>query len=220
MALVGFLFQLVVFYPLRDKPLLTVIIATIGVSIALQNLAQQVWGAYPLSMAPLIPIAPVRVAGLVILPYQIMVIAITGVLFVGQQLYFSRTRFGLMLQATSQDLDTARLMGIRVRRTIAATFILGAMLAGLAGILAAPLSYVSTSMGGPFLLKAFAAVVVGGFGSVPGAIVGGLFVGVVEILVAGYISSAYKDAVAFAIIMVTLYFFPQGFFGEKIGQRA
>jgi branched-chain amino acid transport system permease protein len=220
MAVVGFLFQLFVFYPLRDKPLLTVIIATIGVSIALQNLALHIWGAYPLSMAPLIPITPVRVAGLVILPYHILVVAITLVLFVCQQLYFSRTRFGLMLQATSQDLDTARLMGIRVRQTIAATFVLGTMLAGLAGMLAAPLSYVSTSMGGPFLLKAFAAVVIGGFGSIPGAIVGGLFVGVVEILVAGYISSAYKDAVAFGIIMVALYLFPQGFFGEKIGERA
>lgn len=220
MAVVGYLFQLVAYYPLRDKPLLTVIIATIGVGIALQNLALQIWGAYPLSVPPLIPITPVRMGGLVILPYQLLVLVITLLLVVGQQLFFGRTRFGLMLQATSQDMETARLMGIKVRRTIAATFMLGSMLAGLAGMLAAPLSYVSTDMGGLFLLKAFAAVVIGGFGSIPGAILGGLFVGVLEILVAGYLSSAYKDAVAFAVIMVVLYQFPQGFFGEKIAERA
>jgi branched-chain amino acid transport system permease protein len=220
MGLVGYLFQLVAYYPLRDKPLLTVIIATIGVSIALQNLAQVVWGAYPLRLPPLIPTDPVHVGGLMVLPYQLMVLAITFALVIGQHLFFSRTQFGRMMRATAQDREAALLMGIRVRHTIATTFVMSTMLAGLAGMLVGPLFYVSTDMGAMVLLKAFAATIIGGFGSIPGAILGGLFVGVAEILVAGYISSAYKDAVAFAILILVLYLFPQGFFGEQIAERA
>lgn len=220
MGVVGYLFQVVAYYPLRDKPLLTVIIATIGVSIALQNLAQVVWGAYPLRLPSLIPTEPVYVGELVILPYQLLVVAITLGLVIGQHLFFSRTRFGRMMQATAQDLEAARLMGIRVKHTIAMSFVMSTMLAGLAGMLIGPLFYVSTDMGGMVLLKAFSATVIGGFGSIPGAVLGGLFVGIAEILVAGYISSAYKDAVAFAILILVLYVLPQGFFGEKIAERA
>lgn len=220
MGVAGYLLQLVSYYPLRDKPLLTVIIATIGVGIALRNLALLVWGPNPFRLPSLVSEEPITVLGTVILPLHLFIVAVTGVLLLLQQLFFSRTIYGRMMRATAQDLETARIMGIRVRQTIATTFVLSAILAGVAGILLGPLFYVSIDMGLPVLLKAFSAVIIGGFGSIPGAIVGGLFLGVAEIFGAAYLSSQYKDAIAFGILILFLFAFPQGFFGEKIAEKA
>ena len=124
------------------------------------------------------------------------------------------------MQATSQDKDMARLLGIPVATMIALTFIYSAVIGGLAGILVAPILFVSIGMGSVIALKAFAATIIGGFGDVKGAIVGGVALGIVETLGAGYISVPYKDAFAFLVLFVFLLFRPQGIFGEKVSEKA
>ena len=114
----------------------------------------------------------------------------------------------------------ARLMGIRVARMIAITFAYSSIIGAVAGILIGPIFFVTKEMGGIFGLKAFCSTIVGGFGSIPGAILGGIFLGVVEVFAAYYISSAYRDAFAFIILILVLLFRPQGFFGEKIAEKA
>jgi branched-chain amino acid transport system permease protein len=124
------------------------------------------------------------------------------------------------MQATAQDKEMARLLGIRVAKMIAITFVYSSILGAAAGILVGPIFYVTKEMGAMLGLKAFCSTIVGGFGSVPGAILGGIFLGVVEVFAAYYISSAYRDAFAFILLILVLLFRPQGFFGEKIAEKA
>jgi branched-chain amino acid transport system permease protein len=219
MAVVGWVFQRVAYYPLRDKPFVAVIISTVGVGIALRNGALLAWGPNPLSFPSLVGSEPIRFADSSILPQHLFIIAVTLALLAAQYLFFTRTALGHQLQATAQDPETARLMGIPVGRMIGATFMLSAAMAGIAGLLLAPVFFVTTDMGGMVMLKAFVASIVGGFGSIPGAIVGALFVGVMETFVAAYVSSAYKDAFAFLILLLVLFIWPRGLFGEKISEK-
>jgi branched-chain amino acid transport system permease protein len=219
MAAIGWLFQRVAYYPLRNRPFAAVIISTVGVGIALRNGAQLIWGPNPLSFPGLFGAEPIRVAGTTILPQHLFIIAVTLLLLAAQYWFFTRTALGRQLQATAQDAEMARLMGIPVGRMIAATFMLSAAMAGVAGLLLAPVFFVTTDMGGMVMLKAFVASIIGGFGSIPGAIVGALFVGVMETFVAAYVSSAYKDAFAFLILILVLFVAPRGLFGEKISEK-
>jgi branched-chain amino acid transport system permease protein len=218
-SVLGWLFQQTTYYPLRNKPLLTGIIATIAVGIILRNLALTTIGAGPYQVESLVPTDPVRVVGLVILPHQVFIVVVTGAVLVALQLFFNRTNFGRMMRATAQDQEAARIIGVPVRRTIASTFMLSAVLAGVAGFLITPLFFASPEMGLPILLKAFAAAVIGGFGSLAGAVVAGLLLGVTEIFAAAYVSSEYQDAVAFALLILFLYVRPEGIFGERIRER-
>jgi branched-chain amino acid transport system permease protein len=219
MAVVGWLFQRVAYYPLRNRPFAAVIISTVGVSIALRNAAQIIWGPNPLSFPGPFGAEPLRIAGTSVLPQHLFIIVVTLLLLAAQYWFFTRTALGRQLQATAQDAEMARLMGIPVGRMIGATFMLSAAMAGVAGLLLAPVFFVTTDMGGMVMLKAFVASIIGGFGSIPGAIVGALFVGVMETFVAAYVSSAYKDAFAFLILLLVLFVAPRGLFGEKISEK-
>jgi branched-chain amino acid transport system permease protein len=137
-----------------------------------------------------------------------------------QFFFFERTFIGKKLQAVSQDKEMAALLGISVGGMIMVTFIYSATLGGLAGVLVAPILFVSVGMGSSIALKAFAASIIGGFGDVTGAIVGGLALGVIETFGAAYISVPYKDAFAFLALFVFLLFRPQGIFGERIAEKA
>ena len=147
-------------------------------------------------------------------------IVVTVLVFLLQALFFTGTRLGRRLRATAEDQETARLMGVKVGTMIALTFSLSAALAALAGALVAPVIFVSPDLGLFIILKAFIAIVIGGFGSIAGTLVGGVFLGVIEVLTAAYVSSAYKDVVAFALLVVVLLVLPHGFFGERAGERA
>lgn len=125
-----------------------------------------------------------------------------------------------MMQATAQDKEMARLLGIRTSRMIALTFMLSSALAAIAGLLVGPIFYVTKEMGGTLGLKAFCATIIGGFGSVPGAILGGVFIGVIEVFSAYYISSGFREGFAFVVLILFLVVRPQGFFGEKIAEKA
>ena len=220
MGVFGIVFQRIVYYPLRHRTFLPVIIATIGVSLFLRNGAQLVFGAEPLLMQRPTPPDVLKLAGVFVDPQYIVIIVATLALLVFQYFFFEKTTLGKRMQATAQDKEMARLLGIRVARMIAITFIYASILGAAAGILIGPIFYVTKEMGAMLGLKAFCATIVGGFGNVPGAILGGIFLGVVEVFAAYYISSAYRDAFAFVLLILVLLFRPQGFFGEKIAEKA
>jgi branched-chain amino acid transport system permease protein len=220
MVVFGYVFNLVTYYPLRGQSFLPVAISTLAAGILLRNLATIIWGPLPLSMSGIFGSDIWKVGDLNILPQHVVILVVTLTLLVLQYFLFSHTRYGRMMRAAAQDQEAAKLMGIRVDVVIGLTFVYAAFLGGVGGLLLAPVFFVTTGMGFSVVMKAFAASIVGGFGSLPGAVVGGLFVGLVEILGATYISSAFKDAIAFLLLIVVLLVRPQGLFGEPISEKA
>jgi branched-chain amino acid transport system permease protein len=219
MAVVGFVYQLLLFYPLRNRPHLSFVIATIGIGIAMRNAALLIWGPNPLKVRSFIQ-GNVRFGGVAMAPEHLFIVGATAVVLALQYFLFFHTDTGRRLRATAQNPEMAQLLGIRLELMIAVTFVLAAVLAGVAAILVAPIFLIDIDLGVNVILKAFVAVIIGGFGSVPGAVVGGLVVGVLEILVAVHISSTYRDAITFAVFILFLLARPQGLFGEKVAERA
>jgi len=215
----GLAFNRLIYHPLRNRSFVPVIIATIGVSLFLKNTALVLFGADPRKVEPLIN-GVVNIFGTRVNAQYLIIIGVTVVLLILQYLVFDRTMVGKQLQATAQNREMASLLGVRTHVMIAGTFAYSAVLGAVAGILVAPLFGVTTEIGTLIALKAFAATVIGGFGSIPGAVAGAIFLGLVEIFGAAYISADYKDAFAFVILIAVLILRPQGFFGEKIGQKA
>jgi branched-chain amino acid transport system permease protein len=216
----GLLFTRVAYYPLRDRGWMPVVIATIGVSIFLRNLAQLVWGSQPQVMPSPFPDQTIALGQLQVRPQDLLIIGVTALLIVFQYFLFERTMLGKQMRATAQDRDAARLIGIRVWRIVTITFVYSVLLGTISGLLVAPIFTVTKEMGALIALKAFAASIVGGFGSIPGAIIGGLAIGVIETFGGFYISTAYVDAIAFVILIVVLVVRPQGLFGERVGEKA
>ena len=223
MALLGLVFAVGIYYPLRNRTFLPVIIATIGASIMFQNGALAVFGPSPERLAPVIEggTSGGITLGEIFFDYQYLVLLVVTVVLVAlQYLFFEYTLLGKKMQATSQDKDMARLLGIPVTRMIALTFVYSTLLGGLAGMLVAPIFFVTHKMGAVLGFKAFAATIAGGFGDVRGAILGGLALGVVETFGAAYVSVVYKDGFAFLLLILFLLLRPQGIFGEKVAEKA
>lgn len=218
-ALVGALFERAAYWPLRDRPIVIAVVSSIAVSLVLRNAALNLAGPNPLRLPPLfardmVPLGPVR------LPTQLLaVIVMTGVLLVAQYLFFTRTRLGKMMQATAQDQDAARLMGIPVNRMVLFTFMGAAALAAACGFMLAPIVFIYPDMGGAVLIKAWVGAVLGGFGSIPGAVVGGIVVGLLDAFTAAFISSNFRDALTMLVLVAFLIFRPQGIFGERISEK-
>ena len=215
----GYVFQKAAYYPLRKKPFITVVVSTIGVSLFLKNIARIIWGPQPIFFPGPFGDKTVQVGSIFVNPQNLVILGVTTCLVIFQYFFFSKTALGRKMQATAQDQEAASLMGVKVSRMITLTFIYSSALAAAAGVLLAPIFFVSADMGGSLGLKAFSASIIGGFGSVPGAIVGGLFLGVLEIFCATYISSLYKDVFAFVVLILILVFMPRGLFGEKISTK-
>ncbi|MDB5027852.1 MAG: High-affinity branched-chain amino acid transport system permease protein LivH [Candidatus Eremiobacteraeota bacterium] len=216
----GLLFNRIAYHPLRDRGWLPVVISTIGVSIFLRNAAQLTWGSQPIVMPSLFTVDTIALGHLRIRPQDLLIIGVTALLIAFQYFLFERTTLGKQMRATAQDRTTARLIGIRVGRIVAITFVYSALLGTISGLLVAPLFTVTKEMGGLIALKAFAASIVGGFGSIPGAIVGGLTIGVIETFGGFYVSSSYVDAIAFIILIAVLLVKPSGLFGERVAEKA
>jgi branched-chain amino acid transport system permease protein len=220
MTVFGVVFNYGVYYPLRNRSFLPVIISTLGASIFMQNTVLAVFGPQPKPLERVFKSPGFEIGGVFLDSQYLVILAVTIVAVVFQYFFFEHTILGKKLQATSQDKDMARLLGIPVAWMIAITFIYSATLGGLAGILVGPVLFVSIGMGSIIALKAFSATIIGGFGDVTGAIVGGLLLGVVESFAAAYISVPYKDAFAFLLLFLFLLIRPQGIFGEKISEKA
>lgn len=219
MALVGAAMAAGIYYPVRNAPQLAGIVATLGLSMFLENLAVLVWGPEPLSVPGPFGNATVSLLGARVYAQYLLILAVLLVMMALQEGMFRATALGRAMRATAQDPEAARLMGIPANRIIALIFAYAALLAGLAGWLVAPLFYVSSDMGVSVSLKAFAAAILGGFGSVPGAVIGGLLLGVIEGLGGFYISSEYVDVIAFSVLFAVLVLRPQGIFGEPELER-
>lgn len=219
MALLGAIFNLGVYYPLRNRTYLPVIISTIGASILLANGVLALYGPTPQVLPPVFE-SGIQLGPVYLDSQYLLIMAVTIVLVAFNFWFFEHTLLGKKLQATSQDKEMAALLGIPVATMIMITFIYSAVLGGIAGILVAPVLFVSIQMGATIALKAFAATIIGGFGDVAGAIIGGLALGVIETFGAAYISVPYKDAFAFLVLILFLAFRPQGLFGERVAEKA
>lgn len=213
---VSLIVERVAYRPLRNAPRLNVLITAIGVSLLLQNLGQVVFGSDPRLFPALIATKSLMAGdeGLVINNIQVLVIGVSLALMVGLHWVVHHTKMGIAMRAVSFDIEVANLMGIPTDRIIAFTFIIGSALAGSASILYG-LSYpkVEPLLGVMIGLKAFVAAVFGGIGNIVGAAVGGIVIGLAEAFVTYYISSSFRDAIAFAILIVVLLFRPAGLFG-------
>jgi branched-chain amino acid transport system permease protein len=220
MLVFGALFNFAVYYPLRNRGFQPVIISTIGASILLENGILAAYGPRPQTLPGLFSFPGFSVGSIFFDSQYLLILGVTVVVVTLQYFFFERTLLGKKMQATSQDKEMASLLGIPVALMMMLTFMYSSALGGLAGILVAPILFVSVGMGSSIALKAFAASIIGGFGDVTGAIVGGLALGVVETFGAAYISVPYKDAFAFIVLVLFLFFRPQGLFGEKVAEKA
>jgi branched-chain amino acid transport system permease protein len=220
MAVLGAVFNLGVYYPLRNRTFLPVIISTIGASIFLANTVLALYGPQPQVLPGWFDTPGIQLGPVYLDSQYLLIIGVTILLVGFQYWFFEHTLLGKKLQATSQDKEMAALLGIPVAAMIMITFVYSAVLGGIAGILVAPVLFVSIQMGSTIALKAFAATIIGGFGDVAGAIVGGFALGIIETFGAAYISVPYKDAFAFLVLILFLAFRPQGLFGERVAEKA
>jgi branched-chain amino acid transport system permease protein len=219
MAVFGVLVATFVYRPVRNAPQLSAIVATLGLSMLLQNVVVLIWGPEPLSFQGPLDTQTVTILGAKIYAQYVLILLTLLLLMAAQEGMFRFTSIGRAMRATAQDAEAARLMGIRTNRIVALIFAYASMLAGLAGWLLSPLFYVSADMGGKVSLDAFAACILGGFGSIPGALIGGLLLGLIESLGSFYISSEYIDVIAFGILFAMLVVRPEGIFGEPQLER-
>jgi len=218
-VLVGFALEKFAVEPARGAPIVTLIIITIGASIFLRGAAQVIWDRNFHSLPAFSGNDPILIGGASILPQSLWILGSTVVIVIALQLFFNRTMTGKAIIATSHNPLAAKLMGINTSFVLLASFGLSALLGSSAGILIAPISLTYSGVGIMLGLKGFSAAVLGGLGKPMGAIAGGLIVGISETITAGYISSAYKDAVAFIIILAVLFFMPNGLFGGRGAER-
>ena len=218
-AAAGALFERVLLRPLRDASIDTTMLVMIGLWIALQNAELLGWGGVARSIPHPFPTAPLTLGPVGVAPLRVFVVAAAAALIGLSWLLIQRTRLGTAMRATFQDRETAALMGVRIGRIHTATFAFGSALAAAAGALLGAIFLAYPSMGDLASQKAFCVVILGGLGILAGATLGGLILGIAEELGAGYVSSGYRDAVGFVIIILVLLFRPSGLFArsERIG---
>jgi branched-chain amino acid transport system permease protein len=220
MAGFGVIFALLAYFPLMRRPPVTVFISTIALGIALEGGANALFGAAPRAAPALLGTGAVALGG-VMLPYQrLAIIVLAALLVLAQHLLFARTQLGRRLRAAAQDREMARALGIPVVPMIATTFAVGAALAGAAGLLLANEWFVTPAEGTTYILKAYVAVTIGGWGSVPGAVLGALLVALFEVGVSAAFSYSIATALLYAAVLAILLFRPQGLFGEAASTRA
>jgi branched-chain amino acid transport system permease protein len=247
---IGYLLERLAYRPLRHAPRLAPLITAIGMSIILQHLALLVWGRDPRAFPQIMENVSFSIGGAAISTVQIIIILLSLAMMGGLTWFVYRTRFGIAIRATAEDVRVAALMGIDANRVIAATFIIGAGLGAVAGVMVGTYYGIAHyTMGFTLGLKAFSAAVLGGIGNLAGAMLGGLVLGLVEALGTGYISeitdlckwpivgdmftercladghivlfgSNYQDVFAFLVLILVLVFRPSGLLGERVSERA
>ena len=226
---VAYLMERIAYRPLRGAPRLAPLITAIGISIILQHVAMMIWSRNPLAFPQIVDNRVFEIAGATVTSVQIAIWIVTIGMMAALTYLVYRTRLGIAMRATSQNPQVAGLMGIDINRVIAATFAIGALLAAVAGTMVGTYYGIAHyTMGSLLGLKAFCAAVLGGIGNVPGAMLGGVLLGLVEALGAGYIGdftnnwfgSNYQDVFAFIVLILVLVFRPSGLLGERVGDRA
>ena len=221
-VVLGVLIEGLAYRPLRGAPSLAVLITAIGVSYFLQNAAQLIWGTSPKNFQSIISFAPMKLFdGQITITGEVLVtIAASAVIMVGLTLFTGRTKMGKAMRAVSEDRDAAQLMGIHVNRTISVTFAIGSGLAAVAGLLlCSTVPTLQPTLGSMPGIRAFTAAVFGGIGSIPGAMLGGILLGIIETFSKVYISTQFSDAVVFFVLIVVLLVKPSGLLGKTVQEK-
>jgi branched-chain amino acid transport system permease protein len=213
-ALIGYGIERFITRPFIGSAQMTVVIVTLGLFLLLGVVAMWIWGKDPLTFPSMIPDKPINIQGIVFSSLNLLILLISCLLMVLLYLFFRFSTMGIAMRAVADDMEGARLMGISIARIFSLSWILANMIGALSGILLAPIIYLDVNMMQVVILKAFVAAVLGGFTSMPGVIVGGILLGVMENFVGAYISSQFKNAFPFLIILFVLMIMPQGIFGQ------
>lgn len=220
-ALVGALLDRLAYRPLRESPRLSAVVSALGASIFLQNTVMLIYGArfqvYPQNI---LPKTAVDIFGLYVPLIRILILLASIVMMGALYFFIQKTKVGTAIRAAAIDQGAARLMGIDVNRVILMVFLLGPAMGGVAGLMVG-LYYgqINFTMGWVYGLKAFTAAILGGIGNIPGAMVGGILLGVIEAMGAAYLSIAWKDAIAFCVLILILIFRPTGLLGERVAEK-
>ena len=219
-TVLGVIIEKVAYKPLRKASPLAVLITAIGVSYLLQNIALLIFGADTKSFSSVVPLQNIKIGGITITGVTVVAVLACIVIMIGLMLFINKTKAGQAMLAVSEDKDAAQLMGVNVNGTISLTFAIGSGLAAIAGVLlcsAYPtLTPYTGSMPG---IKAFVAAVFGGIGSIPGAMLGGILLGIIEIFSKAYISTQLSDAIVFAVLIIVLLIKPAGMLGKQIREK-
>ena len=222
-TLLGITIEKTAYKPLRQATSLSVLITAIGVSYFLQNMAQLIWGATSVNFpSDFLSLPSMNLLGgqLLIEGNTLITILVGAAVMVGLSLFISRTKVGKAMRAVSEDRGAAELMGINVNRTISVTFAIGSALAAIAGVLLwAKVFKLEPTTGALPGIKAFTAAVLGGIGSIPGAMLGGILLGIIEIFCRAYISTALSDAIVFSVLIIVLLVRPTGLLGKPVREK-
>lgn len=211
----GILFERSVIYPAKSTSTLNIIIITIGASILTRGIAMLIWGKDSYTLPAISSAQPIEISGVVILTQSVWILLVTILLVFLFWLFYTHTFYGRAMKGCADNRTASAICGIESKKMIMYSFGISALLGGIAGVLIAPITLASYDMGLAIGLKGFAASMLGGIGVPSGAIMGGFLLGILEAIGAGYISSHYKDAIAFLILLIVLFIMPQGLFGRR-----
>ena len=221
-TLLGIVIEGLAYKPLRGTPSLAVLITAIGVSYFLQNAAQLIWSSSPKNFTSIISAGSIVLfdGGIVITAEVLLTVAVSVLVMIGLTLFTSKTRTGKAMRAVSEDRDAAQLMGINVNRTISTTFAIGSALAAVAGaLLCSTVPTLQPTTGAMPGIRAFTAAVFGGIGSIPGAMLGGILLGIIETYSKVYLSTQFSDAIVFSVLIIILLVKPAGLLGKQVQEK-
>ena len=221
-TLLGIVIEGLAYKPLRGTPSLAVLITAIGVSYFLQNAAQLIWGSNPKSFTSVVStIKPFLLFGSLTITGEVLVTVVVSVVIMLALTWFtSSTRIGKSMRAVSEDRDAARLMGINVNKTISITFAIGSALAAVAGVLmCSSIPVLQPTTGSMPGIRAFTAAVLGGIGSIPGAMLGGVLLGIIETFAKAFLSTQFSDAIVFGVLIIILLVKPAGLLGKRVQEK-
>ena len=221
-TLLGILIEGLAYKPLRGTPSLAVLITAIGVSYFLQNAAQLIWGSAAKNYTSVVTMAPIKLfdGRIVVTGEVLLTVAVSVVVMLALTFFTNKTRTGKAMRAVSEDRDAAQLMGINVNQTISLTFAIGSALAAVAGVLmCSTIPVLQPTTGSMPGIRAFTAAVFGGIGSIPGAMIGGILLGIIETFAKAYLSTQFSDAIVFSVLIVILLVKPAGLLGKQIQEK-
>lgn len=214
-ALVGVLVERIAFRPLMKSPEFTVILATLAVGLMITNVIRLIWHDTPRTLSGAVSAEPIEIGNVFITPERLVIMGTVATVVAALGLFFRYAKLGKAMRATAHDKDAAALMGISVSGIFSTSWAMGSALGGIAGLLIAPLIGINTELG-DIIIQGFVAAIVGGFTSIPGAIVGGISLGILENFTGVFISSSFKQAISFVVLMIVLMIRPSGLFGKPI----
>ena len=218
-TIIGIVFERLAVRPLKNAKPLSMVIITIGASILIRGIAMLVWGKDTHAMPAFSGNSPLYIAGATILPQHIWIFAIAVLVIIANKIFFNYSIIGKAMRACAYNSQAAGLVGIDVKIMVLLSFVISSAIGSMAGIIIAPLTMTSYDVGIMLGLKGFCAVIIGGMSSGLGTVMGGLLLGLLESLGAGYISASYKDAIAFIILLLILFIRPEGLFKKKETER-